>query len=64
MKTINGIRVFDEMPKGWKVLEGALCAPNGYKFICNGKSRFKPGYENALLRESPPEQNNPRKSAL
>lgn len=39
-----------ELPEGWRVLEGALCAPRGYAFISNGKSRFGDEYENALLK--------------
>lgn len=34
------IPVYDEIPKGWKILEGALTAPRGYKWITNGKSIF------------------------
>lgn len=50
MERINGIPVLTEMPKGWKVLHGALCAPNGYVFICNGESRFGGKYKHALLK--------------
>lgn len=39
------------LPKGWKFINGAQKAPRGYKWSCNGKSRFKPGYEHALVKE-------------
>lgn len=41
--------VYDEMPEGWRFLD---CPSSpGYKWICNGKSRFSKEYEHALLRE-------------
>lgn len=40
----------DKLPEGWKWTEGALTAPLGYKWASNGKSRFKPGFEHALIR--------------
>ena len=43
-------KVFTEMPKGWRILVGALTAPRGYKWICNGKSIFSKEYEQALLK--------------
>ena len=41
---------YDKMPKGWKVLQGAMTAPKGYIWIWNGKSIFKKEYQHALLR--------------
>lgn len=38
------------MPKGWKVIEGAQTAPDGYIWINNGKSLFGGEYEQGLLR--------------
>jgi hypothetical protein len=50
-KTINGIKVLNQVPEGWKVLGGANRAPVGYRFICNNKSRFGDEYEHALVPE-------------
>lgn len=46
----KGIKVLTEMPKGWRVLEGATTAPIGYKWISNGKSFFSKDFESALLK--------------
>ncbi len=50
--TRNGkkTRVFDKMPAGWRILEGATNLPSGYKWICNGKSRFGGEYEHGMLK--------------
>lgn len=45
-----GIEVFDRIPEGWKVLDGASAAPKGMVFIYNGKSRFSGGYRHGLVR--------------
>ena len=44
------VRVLPNVPKGWKVLEGATTAPRGYKWYTNGKSRFGDQYEDALIK--------------
>jgi hypothetical protein len=41
---------YDEMPDGWRVLHGAMTAPNGYIWIWNGKSVFTKEYRHALLK--------------
>ena len=46
----KGIKVLNEVPKGWRVLEGATTAPVGYKWISNGKSFFSKDFESALLK--------------
>lgn len=53
-KTINGYEysVAKEMPEGWKVTEGAMTAPKGYKWIDNNKSRFGGERKSALIEES------------
>lgn len=46
-----GVRFFDTMPDGWKVLEGAKTAPSGYVWIHNCKNPFTDaGYESGLLK--------------
>lgn len=46
-----GVRFFDAMPDGWKVLTGATTAPNGYTWIHNCKNPFMDaGYESGLLK--------------
>ena len=54
-KTLNyfinkGVKVLNEMPSGWRFLEGAMTNPRGYKWISNGKSLFSKEYEQALLK--------------
>lgn len=45
-------RVLDALPEGWRYIEGALTAPTGFRWACNGKSRFSPGYRHALVMEA------------
>lgn len=35
-----GVRFFDTMPEGWKVVQFATTAPNGYTWIHNCKNPF------------------------
>ena len=44
--------VFKEVPEGWKVIEGAVNHPAGYRWISNRKSRFTEEYEKALVPEN------------
>ena len=46
----QGVKIFTSMPDGWKYVKGALTAPNGYKWIYNGKSIFGDEYKQALLK--------------
>lgn len=41
----------DHVPDGWKVLEGAINYPKGFRWISNGKSRFDKDYKQALVPE-------------
>lgn len=50
---INRILVFQEIPPGWTLLNGALTPPVGYKLICNGKSRFSADYKTGLIEDNP-----------
>ena len=45
-----GVKILTSMPDGWKDVKGALTAPNGYKWIYNGKPIFGDEYEQALLK--------------
>ena len=47
----RGIRFLDEMPEGWRRIKGCR-GLNGWFWACNGRSRFVPGYEHALIREA------------
>lgn len=47
---INGIRVFETIPEGWRILDGATTAPRGYAWISNGKSHFGGEYQHALYK--------------
>ncbi len=43
--------ICDKMPKGFKVLKGALTAPNGFCWVYNGKSLFDDNRRKALLKK-------------
>lgn len=43
--------ILDVLPEGWRYADGAQTAPRGYRWANNGKSRFKPGFERALVKE-------------
>lgn len=45
------VKKLDKPPRGWKKIKSASSAPNGYEWWSNGKSRFKEGYESALVKE-------------
>ena len=45
----HNVEVFKTMPEGWKVLKGALTAPCGTAWICNGGSIVKKTMKTALL---------------
>ena len=47
---INKIEVVNNIPNGWKILEGATTAPKGYKWIYNNKSLFSKKRKKALLK--------------
>lgn len=47
----QGVKVYENMPKGWRVIKGALTAPKGYVWICNGKSIFSKEYEKGYIKE-------------
>ena len=46
----DGVPVYDSMPDGWKEIQGATTAPNGYVWIWNRKSIFSKEFKHALLR--------------
>ena len=46
----SGVKFLNFMPEGWKEINGAMTAPNGYKWIFNGKSVFSKEYKHALLK--------------
>lgn len=45
------IRVLDRLPRGWRYIEGALTAPTGFRWACNGKSLFGGERRSALIKE-------------
>lgn len=45
------VEVFNELPDGWRYLEGTTTQPNGYKWACNKKSIFSIGRKLALIRQ-------------
>lgn len=40
----------ENLPEGWRRNEKAMTAPRGWYWADNGKSRFKPGFEQALVK--------------
>lgn len=53
--------VIKELPKGWKKVEGATTAPNGYIVVSNNKSRFDGNRETKLIKQ---EDYRPMKNAM
>ena len=52
----HGARYLDQAPEGWKKIEGALTAPQGYEWWTNGASRFSNEYQSALVKVKETEQ--------
>lgn len=48
----GAVKVLDQIPEGWKKIEGAVTAPAGYSWYSNGKSRFSGEREQALVKEN------------
>lgn len=46
----KGVKIVNEKPIGWKIIENATTAPCGYKWISNGKSLFNGERRTALLK--------------
>lgn len=51
MDFLKKVKVFTEMPEGWREIKNAVTAPKGFIWICNGKSRFSGEYVHALLKK-------------
>ncbi len=52
IKEANGVRVLDELPDGWRFnMSKSAALPFGYRWADNGKSRFGPGFEHAVVLE-------------
>lgn len=49
-KLLEQVKVFNQMPTGWKETKYAMTAPNGYIWIYNGKSIFSSENQHALLK--------------
>lgn len=49
-RLVEPVKVFYQMPTGWKKIFGAQTAPSGYVWIFNGKSIFSTEYKHALLK--------------
>lgn len=43
------VELYTEMPFGWKKIAGAMTAPHGSIWICNGESYFSGKRKKALL---------------
>ena len=42
--------IYDTMPDGWGVIDGAMTAPNDYVWIHNRKSLFSGEHKQGLLK--------------
>lgn len=49
-RLLESVKVYYQMPTGWKEIIGAQTAPSGYVWIFNGKSIFSNEYQKALLK--------------
>ena len=47
---MKSIPIFEQLPDGWEILEGALTAPIGFAWITNGKSRFSNEFKRGFLK--------------
>lgn len=56
----EGVPVYDSMPDGWQVIEGAQTAPVGYAWINNRKSVFSKEYKHGLIKNNYYEVRNSR----
>lgn len=45
--------IYETLPEGWKVIDGATNHPRGMHWINNGKSLFDKEYKQALCRNLP-----------
>lgn len=53
-RKFTAVEIWDKIPsyeKQWKPIHGATTALKGYIWISNGKSRFDPERQTALLKE-------------
>lgn len=46
----KGVKVLNELPKGWRYIENTSTEPQGYKWACNNKSMFCGEYEHVLVK--------------
>lgn len=44
------IPIYDSLPEGWRIKEGANTAPRGYVWIWNVKSHFGGEYRHGLMK--------------
>lgn len=47
----KGIKVLNEMPKGWIKRENTMTQPRGYHWYFNDKSVFSNEYEHCLVKD-------------
>lgn len=45
-----GVKIYHSLPEGWKKINDALTAPDGYIWIWNGKSILKKEFRHGLLK--------------
>ena len=57
------VELYTDMPSGWKRIAGALTAPCGSVWICNGESRFSGNRRKPLLIKQNPTQRTLDKKA-
>ena len=47
----EGHLIYDSVPKGWRVLTGAVNRLSGYRWICKNVSRYGEDHNHALVPE-------------
>lgn len=49
-KLLEYVTIYDHLPEGWRVMEGATNHPRGYVWICNNKSLFSKERRTGLMK--------------
>ena len=50
----TAVRIYNKKPNGWNDVKGAMTAPDGTKWIDNGKSITSGKYQSALVKTATP----------
>ncbi len=59
----TAVRVYNKKPNGWNDVKGAMTAPDGTKWIDNGKSITSGKYQSALVKSATPKTTTKKQTA-